>query len=75
LIPSGRTLIEEIMRQSRKTETEDVVMKVSDIVFLRNARQSFLSWVMGLVKLKAEDLGNASRSCVRDVSRRQGLAT
>ena len=50
-------------------------MKVSDIVFLRNARQSFLSWVMGLVKLKAEDLGNASRSCVRDVSRRQGLAT
>jgi hypothetical protein len=66
LIPSGRTLIEEIMRQSRKTETEDVVMKVSDIVFLRNARQSFLSWVMGLVKLKAEDLGNAYRSCVRD---------
>jgi len=74
LIPSGRTLIEEIMRQSRKTETEDVVMKVSDIVFLRNARQSFLSWVMGLVKLKAEDFGNAYRSCVRDVSRRQGLA-
>jgi hypothetical protein len=75
LIPSGRSLIEEVMRQSRHSETQDVITEVSDVVFLRNARQSFLSWVMGLVKLKAEDLGNAYRSCVRDVSRRKGLGT
>jgi hypothetical protein len=70
LIRSGRALIEEIMRQSRNADSEDIVMKVSDVIFLRNARQSFLSWVTGLVKLKAEDLGNAYKSCVRDVSRR-----
>lgn len=70
LIRSGRALIEEIMRQSRNADSEDIVIKVSDVVFLRNARQSFLSWVTGLVKLKAEDLGNAYKSCVRDVSRR-----
>lgn len=58
------------MRQPRKAASEDVVMKVSDFVFLRNARQSFLWWVMGLVKLKAEDLGNAYKSCTREVSRR-----
>ena len=46
LIRSGRALIEEIMRQSCKTDLEDVVTKVSDVVFLRNARQSFLSWAM-----------------------------
>lgn len=71
LIRSGRGFVEEIMRQSRDSDSEDVVAKVSDVVFLKNARQSFLSWVMGLVKLKAEDLGNAYRSCVRDISRRE----
>jgi hypothetical protein len=70
LIRSGRGFVEEIMRQSKDCDSEDVVAKVSDIVFLKNARQSFLSWVMGLIKLKAEDLGNAYRSCVRDISRR-----
>jgi hypothetical protein len=74
LINSGRVLIEEIMRQSKDSDTEDVVARISDVVFLRNARQSFLSWLMGLLKLKAEDLGNAYRSCVRDISRREGLA-
>ncbi len=67
LIKSARTLLEEIIRQSSGSTT-DVVMKVSDVVFLRSARNSLLSWVMGLLKLKAEDLGNAYSSCVRDVS-------
>jgi hypothetical protein len=71
LIRSGRAFIEEIMRQSRECDTEDVVSKVSDVVFLKNARQSFLSWFMSLIKLKAEDLGNAYKSCVRDISRRE----
>jgi len=75
LIRSGRAFIEEIMRQSRNSDAQDVVVRSSDVVFLRNARQSFLSWVMGLVKLKAEDLGNAYRSCVRDISRRKKLAS
>jgi hypothetical protein len=74
LIRSGRVFIEEIMRQSRNSDAQDVVLRSSDVVFLRNARQSFLSWVMGLVKLKAEDLGNAYRSCVRDISRREESA-
>jgi len=69
LIPSGRAFIEEVMRQSRKCASEDVVIKASDVVFLKNAKKSFLSWVMGLVKLKAEDIGNVYRSCVRDISR------
>ena len=73
LIRGGRALIEEIMRQSRECAAEDVVTRTSDMVFLRNARSSFLSWVMGLVKLKAEDLGNAYHSCVRDISRRYAL--
>ena len=75
LIKSARALVEEIMRVSREYPSEDVVMKVSDVVFLRNARQSFLSWLMGLLKMKAEDLGNAYRSCVRDVSRREQAAS
>lgn len=75
LIGSGRVFIEEVMRQSRNCAAEDVVTRTSDIVFLRNARGSFLSWVMGLVKLKAEDLGNAYRSCVRDISRRELAAS
>jgi hypothetical protein len=70
LIRSGRALIEEIIHQSREADSQDIVTKVSDVVFLRNARRSFLSWVMGLVKLKAEDMSNAYKSCVRDVSRR-----
>jgi hypothetical protein len=74
LIRSGRAFIEEVMRQSKDSDTEDVVTSVSDVVFLKNARQSFLSWIMGLVKLKAEDLGNAYRSCVRDISRREKAA-
>jgi hypothetical protein len=45
------------VRQPPKADPEDVVRKVSDAVFLRNARHWFLSWVMRLVKLKAEDLG------------------
>ena len=75
LIRSGRTFIEDVMRQSRECPVEDVVARISDLVFLRNARSTFLSWVMGLVKLKAEDLGNAYRSCVRDISRRELTAT
>lgn len=71
LIRSGRAFIEEVMRQSRSCAVEDVITRTSDIVFLRNARSSFLSWVMGLVKLKAEDLGNAYNSCVHDISRRE----
>ena len=75
LIGSGRGLIEEIMRQSRKCDREDVVMKASDVVFLKNARKTFLSWVVGLVKLKPEDLGNAYRSCVRDISHKEPMAS
>jgi hypothetical protein len=71
LIRGGRAFIEEIIRQSRDCDAEDVVGRVSDVVFLKNARQSFLSWLMGLIKLKAEDLGNAYKSCVRDISRRE----
>ncbi|HEX6504545.1 MAG TPA: hypothetical protein VF011_15000 [Terriglobales bacterium] len=74
LIRSGRAFIEEVIRQSRHCSVEDVVTRTSDVLFLRNARSSFLSWVMGLVKLKADDLGNAYRSCVRDISRRGKLA-
>jgi hypothetical protein len=70
LISSGRVLIEEIMRQSRYHPSEDAVMRVSDVRFLRNGRDAFLSWLMGLVKLKPENLGNAYKSCVRDVSRK-----
>jgi hypothetical protein len=75
LIRSGRTFIEEVMRQSRNCAGEDVVTSTSDGMILRNARSSFLSWVMGLVKLKAEDLGNAYQSCVRDISRRELAAS
>jgi hypothetical protein len=75
LIHSGRAFIEEVMRHSRNCAVEDVIARTSDVVFLRNARSSFLSWVMGLVKLKAEDLGNAYRSCVRDISRRELAAS
>jgi hypothetical protein len=75
LIRSGRAFIEDVMRQSRNCAVEDVVTRTSDVVFLRNARSSFLSWVMGLVKLKAEDLGNAYDSCVRDISRREPAAS
>jgi hypothetical protein len=74
LIPSGRAFIEEVMRQSRDCDTEDVVARVSDVVFLKNARQSFLSWFLGLIKLKADDFGNAYKSCVRDISRRKRSA-
>jgi len=70
LISNGGVLIEEIMRQSRYHPSEDVVMRISDVLFLRNGRDAFLTWLMGLVKLKAEDLSNAYKSCVRDVSRK-----
>jgi hypothetical protein len=33
LVGSGRGLIEEIMRQSRKSDAQDVVVRVSDVVF------------------------------------------
>jgi hypothetical protein len=69
LIESGRALIEEIMRQSRYFGTEDVVLRTSDVVFLRNASRSFSSWVLGILKLKPEDIENAYRSCVRNISR------
>lgn len=69
LIFSGRAFIVEVMRHSRECVTEDVVMRTSDVVFLRNARNTFLSWVMGLVGLKAEDY--AYQSCVRDISRHE----
>jgi hypothetical protein len=69
LVKSARSLIEEIIRQSTANPGTDVVMKVSDAVFLKSARNSLLTWAMGIIKLKPEDLGNAYRSCVRDVSR------
>jgi hypothetical protein len=69
LVKSARSLLEEIIRQSSSNPGADVVMKVSDVVFLRSTRNSLLSWAMSLIKLKPEDLGNAYRSCVRDVSR------
>jgi hypothetical protein len=75
LIRSGQKFIEDVMNQSRDCAVEDVVGRISDVLFLRNARRSFLSWVMGLVKLKPDDLGNAYRSCVRDISRRELAAS
>jgi hypothetical protein len=70
LIQSGRGLLELIMRESQHSDAQDAVGKVSDVVFLRNAQKSLVSWALGLVKLKEEDLGNAYRSCVSDISRR-----
>lgn len=45
LIKSGKALLEDVMRTSREYPSEDVVMKISDVVFLRSARQSFLSCI------------------------------
>jgi hypothetical protein len=75
LIRSGQTFIEEVMRRSRDCAVEDVIARTSDVVFLRNASRSFVSWVMGLVKLKPQDLGNVYRSCIRNISRRELAAS
>ena len=69
LVKSARSLLEEIIRQSSTSPAADVVMRVSDAVFLRSARKSLMTWAMSLLKLKPEDLENSYRSCVRDVSR------
>lgn len=70
LIPSGRFLIETIMRRSREYPAQDVVLTVSDEIVLKSAGRSLFEWIASVFKLKVDDLTNVLRGIVTDISKK-----